>query len=279
MGLDLFIPAKSGRGRATKDYLIEALLEEPGLTIRKLQNRVRKNFGHAVTYQAVRKAVMLFVKTGVVVKKGKAYSIDSGWIDSLSDFCERLKAARRSPLAYRLLESKGESYQVMQFSSLISRMDYLEKFENAVVPTLKSKIVAVRIPHSYYGAMNQDQLRSRSAFFQKHGLKIYRACEADGFLDRVYASMYNAFGIKTKPGAKEDGGWFVVYGDCIFQTILEKNVKETAEKMFSQVRRLDEKCFRQLEKFYHKKFKIKVILQKNKCIAERLRAQVLGCFK
>jgi hypothetical protein len=280
MGFEIFVPTLSKKDKTAKDYIIEIILEEPNLTIRKIENRIKKKYGYSVTYQAVRKAILQFLKEGVLEKKGKTYNLSKKWIDSLSTLCERLNTKVKCKLPYNIIESKNkEDYQVIYFDSLISRRDYLEEFERKIAPTLKKKMEVMQIPHGYYTALNKAGTKERMRFFNKHKVKIYRAYGGKTFLDRLAASVYRTCGAKTKTGAKFKGdSWIIVLGDYIFQTFPNRHTRKMDKKFFSSSFKFDKSYFKTMRDLYHKKCKVKVIIQKNSDLAEHLREQILGYF-
>ncbi|MFH1683024.1 MAG: hypothetical protein ABIA37_04465 [Candidatus Woesearchaeota archaeon] len=280
MSLNLFIPS-IGDKKTTKDYIIEIIIEGKPLTLRQLENLIKKRYGHSVTYQAIRKAVLLLSDAQVLKKHRKLYSLNQQWIDSLSEFVDRLKTRPRHIVPYEIIHSNdAHHYYVIHFDSLLARRDYLEKFERAIIPTIKNKVVIIQMPHGYHSVFNQRRIMDRMNLFNKHGIKLYRLYRGNSFIDKFSASIYKRYGGKTKLGINYDlDSWFIIYGDWIFQTFLNKEMKEIQEKFFSATSKFDDSYFEFMEKFYYKKSRIKVIIQKNHVLADRLREQSIEYFK
>jgi len=56
-------------------------------------------------------------------------------------------------------------------------------------------------------------------------------------------------------------------------------MKEIEKKFFYKKFKPDESYFELMEEFHSKKCKVKVIIQKNKDLAEKLRTQIVSYFK
>ena len=71
--LELSIPQLGEESKQAKDIVFSILTKEHPLSLIELSNRVRKEYNLQITYQAVRKAVDVLSKQGVLTKKDKRY--------------------------------------------------------------------------------------------------------------------------------------------------------------------------------------------------------------
>jgi len=279
MTFELVLPSISGNNKTTKDYILSILIKESPLTIRQIENRIRRSYGYSVTYQAVRKAVFYFLDEDVLIREGKYYSINSDWINKLSLFCKCLSEGNVKELN-NIWESESEGdFMILYFDTIKDRKEYLNKFERQIIPTLKNKKVVVQVPHGY-SALNQMFIKERMDFLNKHEIKMYRLYREDTFIDKLSAALYKKYGAKTKLGVNYlDNSWLVIYGDVMIQTIQPPEMKSMDRELFSDLSKLDEDSYKYIELYLYKKMKIKTIIQKNADLAEKSRREILSYFK
>jgi len=278
MTFELVLPSVSGNSKTTKDYILSILIKESPLTVRQIENRIKKSYGHSVTYQAVRKAIFYFLDEEVLTKEGKDYSINGDWINRLSLFCKCLSDGNVKEFN-NIWESEREGdFLVLYFDSIKERKDYLNKFERQIIPTLKNKKILVQIPHGY-SAFNQEFIKERMDFLNKHGIKMYRIYKQNTFIDKLSASLYKKYGAKVEFNTKDiDNSWIIIYGDVIVQTIQPSEMKAMDKELFCDLSKIDEDSYKYIELYLYKKMKIKTIVQKNEDLAEKSRKEMLSYF-
>ena len=280
MGFNLFVPAMSEDNKTVKDHIVEIMIEGHPLTLRQIENSIKKRYGLSVTYQAIRKAAKLLLKQDVLVMHKKSYRLNKEWINLLLNFVERVKdrSYRDIPFSKRTKDLE-EEYRVLHFDRLIDRRIYLDKFEQAVMPKIDPKIITIQMPHGYYTALNQQSIKKRMKLINSHGIDLYRIYSGNSAIDKVSAAIYEDLGAKTKLGVDYgDDSWYSTYGEYTLQTIAPKKVRREEKNYFAYVKKLDESYFNFIEKLYFEENQIKVIIQKNKSLAKRLREQVLSYF-
>lgn len=108
MTFKLQIPQIDGKGRDTKDLIINILSNEWPLSAKKIYNEIKKQ-GKNVTYQAVHKAIKELLNEGILTKQAKEYSINSDYIKQIKDFGIRLESiyAKRGAAILEDLNKKG----------------------------------------------------------------------------------------------------------------------------------------------------------------------------
>ena len=74
-----------------KSMIIYTLVSEWPLTVRKIYNKVKNSNGIDITYQAVFKSVNELVEKDVLVRNGKEYMINIGWINMVKDTADMVK--------------------------------------------------------------------------------------------------------------------------------------------------------------------------------------------
>ncbi|MBI2549201.1 FIST C-terminal domain-containing protein [Candidatus Woesearchaeota archaeon] len=71
--------------KSTKDLIIEILSKEWPLTSKKIHNKIRKEYGKSVTYQAVFKVIDRLTKEGIVNKENQQYALNLAWLHELNE--------------------------------------------------------------------------------------------------------------------------------------------------------------------------------------------------
>jgi len=117
MALQISLPL--GNKQNTKNLVFTILTHEYPLKLIQLTNFIRKRYGKAITFQAVRKAVLELVNENVLVRQNNEFSINKEWvkeskrvIDSLYDSIYEQKTLPKK------FDSIGEEVMVFTFNSL-----------------------------------------------------------------------------------------------------------------------------------------------------------------
>jgi len=172
------------------------------------------------------------------------------------------------------------NYHTLYFNNLAERRDFLDEFELLAIPKLKNKIRISMFIHGYYPISNQRKIKEKMEWYRKYKIKVYRICKGNTEIDKIAASIWDMYGAKTKLGINFNGdSSFIVFDDYIWQMINNKHLKEMDKIFNSSNFKLNKYYFDFMDKFYYKKSRIKVIIQKNPALAKMIREQVLSYFK
>jgi predicted transcriptional regulator len=117
MSLQISLPL--GNKEGVKNLVFTLLTKEYPLKLIELTNFIRKRYGKAVTFQAVRKAVLELVEEGVLIKEETAFSINKDWIvqakKTLDGLYEQVHQQKNKPMSF---DAIGEEISVFTFDSL-----------------------------------------------------------------------------------------------------------------------------------------------------------------
>jgi hypothetical protein len=284
MGLDLFIPTMGNVGKSAKDYIVSILLKEPSLKIRQIQNRIKKQYAYSVTYQAVRKAVLHLESQGVVLKERNGYSLNEKWIYELDNFCGMLKSGARNKALNAIAniqESRidNDFYNIIEFQNIKERTKFIVDFEKKILDRIRPKVACASISHPSK-LHNIESMIMRMNMFNNNGIKFYILYGFDTPFDKIAASCYRSLGANVKTGIIfSSQAWFNVYGDIVVQTVVPKSLLEEEKRIYNVESASHLDISKLIKKIYLKKAKIKLVIQKNKALAGKLRRDIISYFK
>jgi len=280
MGLELFMPTHEDKNCTTKDYAVTSLIEKGRMTVRELQRKIRKDYGHAVSYQAVRKAVFQLMDMEVIREKNKKYELNEAWIDRIMRFCNSYKRNPMKPQAAQVLAKirNGDGPQMLEFRSLYDRRNFIEELESEILPTLNSPNVVILVSQTQRG-FNYEKVKERMDLYKKNKIKFYLIYKYKNRLNDLARQNYSMCGGNVLVGCDyPEDNWIEVYGDLVLQTFPPNDLK-LAEKSLSRRKNMSEEVMEFIEKTYRKNYKIKAIFQSNRNFAESLRKSLLSYFK
>jgi hypothetical protein len=79
------------KGSKTTEYIIEILSNEWPLTAKQIYNRLKRNYGLSVSYQAIHKHLKQMEKEKILIKNERNLSLNPNWVESKKTFFERLR--------------------------------------------------------------------------------------------------------------------------------------------------------------------------------------------
>jgi len=282
MGLTLTIPQIDGKA-TTKDYIISILGYDWPLTIKKIYNLVRKKYGHAVTYQAVYKTVNELNKKGVLEKKNNQYQIDLKWLKHLHMFTEVIESNYYTKDRLKLIEGvkdarKEGNINVLTFETLFDVEKYLYYLQkHYILSSKKKETICIHHNHEwrpiFYLRAEYNWIRK----LKELGHETYILCAGNTAVDEWCSKFYKSIGCKIKMKSNcASTCEMMVFGDVVIQVYIPSEIKDLMKKRFSKMNNINQKVL--IEKIFEKKTDIKVIINKDKEIAEQVKKETLKKF-
>ncbi|MEW5896710.1 MAG: hypothetical protein AB1668_03400 [Nanoarchaeota archaeon] len=124
MSFKIQIPQIDGKGRDTKDLVINILSTEWPLPIKKIYNEIRKQ-GKSLTYQAVHKTIVELLSEGTLIKQAKEYSINPDYIKQIKDFGIKLESIYTKRGAAILEDLNRRGFVSLEFEKEIEMGKFL----------------------------------------------------------------------------------------------------------------------------------------------------------
>lgn len=282
MSLQISLPL--GNKQNVKNLVFTILAHEYPLKLIQLTNLIRKRYGRAVTFQAVRKATLELVEEEVLVKSNKGYSINKEWIKQSKKTIDNLYNAiyeeKATPQKY---DSIGEEISVFTFNSLNEMMkfwedlidDWFEKFKKG-----NPHVNGYQGAHSWEGLLHPDTEKKIMGQLKAKGIKSYAVFTSDTPLDRILQKFYKSVGVKAiikKSSSQFDQSYYVAtYGELVVQTQYPEKLVKDMELFFKKNRNLNSLNLKDLSDIVNQKISCKLSVSKNLNMAKQINSSIIS---
>jgi len=270
---------KSGE-KNTKNLIIMVLAGEWPLSVQDICNTIHDNYDPKITYQGIRKAVLLLEKQGVLQNEPAGYKVNPKWAETAYDFYAELRenakpssgiGLRRMPAYYsRTYEFEGPAAEAYHWAIKL----HLKAFTEAPANRKDSTCIHVHmLPPILLKPEEFGVIKS----FSEQG-KHYIATPSNTKADKIFLDVFSEFGVKSKAGAKvpKDCDCFVV-GDCLIETFCPKKMRNDVDKAYKKADKVDDKFLATIQKIYMSdRNRTKVVITNNPEKAQRTRELILG---
>lgn len=252
-------------GRSTRDLIIQTLIDDWPLSMRKIYMRVKKF--RSASYHAVYKTVKQLVEEGILEEKDKEYLINKNWVKKIIDFGERLSSI------YSRKSSEGPNTFI--FDSVAEADNYLMSLKSE---ENQKKIVQCR--HLWWALF-----RPETAYLRMQKDKIYKnetyvICKGNTVVDKWCAKFEKKIGKNVKLNVDCANNCDVfVRGEMVIEVYYPKRLMKILNESYEAMKSIDRINVRNLLKnFYTRKSEVLVVLNKNRKISERIREETLASF-
>ena len=184
MTIEFTLPEMNTKNKTAKDLIIAILLDEWPLSLKKIHNKIKKDYESNVTYQAVHKAVGELLEKRIVVRNGRDYKINSDWIGKLKLFIEKLENSynENKPLSEEIPKSltvscAWELYEI--FIEIILR-DILDGKEKSIC------FIGNQIWNPMIGS--EKEIEAYKKIAEKY--KLYLVSRRDNEINRMWKTYW-----------------------------------------------------------------------------------------
>ena len=282
MTLEITLPLDKKGG--IKDLVFTILTKEYPLKLIEITNLIKKRYGKSVTFQAVRKAVLLLVESGVLVQKDYEFLINKEWIIEskkvLDDLYSEINKEKTAP---KNIDSIKGELSVFTFSSLNELMKFWQDLiDNWFVKFKKGdyNLNCYQAPHVWEGLLHLDNEKKIMTHLKDKGIKSYILSVGNTPLDRQIAKFYSAINIKSHiqhSTSSFDKSYYVgTYGDLIVQTRYPEEITKLLDSFFKKSKTLKDLDLIELSKIVNKKISIKLTVIKNLEMAKQINNSILS---
>lgn len=270
---------KSGE-RNTKNLVIMVLAGEWPLSVQDICNTIHENYDPKVTYQGVRKAILLLEEQGVLQKEPAGYKVNPKWAETAYDFYAELRenakptsgiGLTRMPKYYsRTYEFEGPAVEAYHWAIKL----HLKAFSEAPANKKDSTCIHVHILPPIL--LKPEEFEIIKNFSEKG--KHYIVTPSNTKADTVFLDVFSKFGVKSKAGADvpKQCDCFVI-GDYIIETYCPKKMRQDVDKTYKKADKVDDKFLASIQKIYMSdRNKTKVVITNNPEAAQKTRELILG---
>ena len=274
-------PTIVSNNSSVKSDIVSILSKNWPLGAKKIYFDIKKR-GHKVTYQAVHKSLKELVATGIIEKSKKKYEISEKWLEELRAFASSVGKYAGPPNLPTLREFVNDG-EIKSF--------HFHTFEEMEVYRKKLQWEFLSNPnkeHQYYS--EASHLKSPIVFSEK-SLSIldmikemktlcYLLVRGNSALDRWCADYYRNDFVRVNTGAScALSSDLMILDDIIVQCFVPEAFASEVDKVYTLAKALEEVNIpRFYRDIYKAQMEFRVVIQKNKQLADALRATVVEKF-
>lgn len=281
MTLQISLPL--GNKNNVKNLVFTILIYEYPLKIIQLTNFIRKRYGKAVTFQAVRKAVLELVEEEVIIKKDNKFSINKEWVKetkrTLDEIYQSIYEEKSTP---KKIDSIGEEISVFSFDSLNEMMKFWQNLIDDWFKKFKSgnfNINCYQAAHGWEGLLHPDKEKNIMEQLKHKDIKSYILFTSNTPLDKILLNFYKGLGIKgviSKSSSQFDKSYYVAtYGDLVVQTQYPQDLVKELDSFFKKNKSFEKFNLKELSDIVNKKISIKLTVNKNLNMAKQINQSIL----
>ncbi|HIG94927.1 MAG: hypothetical protein QT05_C0041G0009 [archaeon GW2011_AR13] len=277
MTFNILIPEINSKPKNTKDAVISILTIEWPLTLREIFYKIKKQYRFSCSYQSVYKAVKELSEKEVLRKKYKKYEINIDWIkkvQSLTDIVEtNYYAKKRINQFSGLKEHKEvENLIILNFNNLFDAEKYLYYFMKTELFKKKNQIICYQARHEWRPLF---YLRAEYNYFtrlKKLGHKFHFLTTGTSYLEDISNQFYKILGIKIAKTEDKNSSDTLIFTDYFIQIFIPQEINQKIGES------LEKKDLITLLKILSQKGPIKIIINKDKSLANEMKKQILKKF-
>ena len=282
MSLQISLPL--GNKQNVKNLVFTILSHEYPLKLIQLTNLIRKRYGKAVTFQAVRKAVLDLVNESVLTKDEFFFSINKEWVkESKKTIDELYQAIYEEKGNPNKVDSIGEEISVFSFNSLNDMMKFWEDLINDWFKKFKPgdyNLNCYQGAHGWEGLLHSDTEKRTMEQLRNKGIKPYLIFTSNTPLDKILLNFYKSVGIKgiiNKSSSKFDKSYYVAtYGELVVQTQYPEALVKELDIFFKKNKKLERLNLKELSDIVNKKISCKLSVSKNLNMAKQINHSILS---
>ena len=269
-----------------KDVVIKILSHEWPLTIKKIYYKIKKEYNLGVSYQAVHKVVNQLVEKKVLEKSKKEYHISLEWVENLGSLAKNLKESysKNKPLILHGLVDfeEKEDYVTLDFETLGDAENYRKKLQAEYMlkphpkPPYCGETAHLKSPLVY-----SEKSINVLNLVESSKTDCYIIVRGDSEVDKYCARYYRNSLVRVRTGVDYKANCEVmVIGEVIFQEYIPESTLSMLDELYKKTQDISEiNISRFFNEIYNRKEVVKVIVYKNKEIANELRNSIISKFK
>lgn len=273
-----------GKDDSIKNLVFSILTKEYPLKIIELTNLIRKRYGRAVTFQAVRKAILELVNEGILTRKEKEFSINKQWaFETKKELDQIYLGLTKEKITPKNIDSIKGEVSVFTFDSLSEMMKFWQNIIDDWFENFKSgnpNINAYQGAHGWEGLLYADKEKNTMGILKKKGIKSYALSIGNTPLDKYIWKFYSSIGLKvgfSHSTSTFDKSYYVAtYGETIVQSHYPKEIVEEMDKYFKKNKTLKNLNLQELSDIVNKKIKIQLTVIKNLAMAKQINKSIIS---
>ncbi len=270
---------------STKDQIINILSYDWPLSIKRIYSLLKKTHGRNITYQAAYKAVNQMFASRILIKTKEGYQLNLDWGKEIHNQTEIIRVNYFSEQHAALFDKSSgnsEAIRVFVFKTWFDVEKYLYYLQkNYVLKSKEKQTICVHHAHEWRPLF---YLRAEYNWVKqliKTGHKVFTLCSGDSVIDEWSAEFYRSIGgnIKLREKCAETSE-IMVFSDLVVQVYIPLELREALDREFKKIKNISELNYSFIIKnIFEKEAEIKVVINKDKVMAEQIKKQTLAKFK
>jgi hypothetical protein len=278
MTFEILMPELESKPKNTKDAVISILTYEWPLTLRQVFYKIKKQYGYSSTYQSVYKAIKELTEKDVLTAKEKKYEINTAWIKKVQSFTDIVETNYYAKQKFQniagLKESKkGEDLIILNFETIFDAEKYLYYFMKTELFKKKNDKICFQLNNEwrpiYY-------LRAEYNYYRRlmeRGHKFYFTCSGNTKLEKQLKEFYKSIHVNYKTIAQSQPHDTLIFQDFFIQIFIPEELKIKIKNFLEK-----KDTMRLLTEVLEAKSNIKVVINKDKDLAQEVRTQIIKGF-
>ena len=267
------------------DLILITLAKEYPLKIGEICRILQNEFHITVSFQAVRKSLNILAERKILTINNKKYSIEKNYALELKRITDQIMKNYFSGHKDNksLPTQKTETISTYEFEDIIKVDQFWAEIVLDWMQNLKEQdehTVLFHGPHCWYIYGHLALEYNYLAELKSHNIKLYYLINGNTLIDQWAAKFYNNYAeYKINNPPKEMKSVIGVFGDFIIQYDYPEEIYSRMEEFYHKAKTLDTTELKKIAEILKQKTSIKVILMKNKILAEKIREEMLSKFK
>ncbi|PIN92864.1 hypothetical protein COU54_05320 [Candidatus Pacearchaeota archaeon CG10_big_fil_rev_8_21_14_0_10_31_24] len=282
MSLEISLPL--GKKNSVKNLVFTILTKEYPLKLIELTNFIRKRYGKAVTFQAVRKAVLELLEEKVILKENTSFLINKSWIheakQTIDELYNTIYEEKEKP---KNADSVGNEVSIFTFHSLSSAMKFWENLIDNWFKHFKKgdyNINCYQSLHVWESLLYPETEKKIMTQMHSKGIKSYILSTGKNPLDKSALNFYKKLGsiIGINPSSTLFDKEYLVgtYGELVVQTRYPIEIINALDKFYKKTKNLENLDINELSDILNKKVEIKLSVIKNLNMAKQINHSIIS---
>ncbi|MBU0636217.1 hypothetical protein KKE06_04290 [Candidatus Micrarchaeota archaeon] len=261
---------ESGFSAQTRDQILAVLSEEDPLTTKQLYQKISREKGKPISYQAVHKALKQLETDCIVKRFNSKYQLHPKWILELEGFVEKIKAKEKEK------PEELRKPEVRTLNSVIELGRFLI-FELMEYPALKKPSIWIWTRMYSLMGLSKDEVEGVRQFFKKNSVLILS--ESNTLIDQFLAETFEKMRTKVKLGVphEEPFDTFLI-GNHLCEIYFEPEHHKAWKKLWEKPKTIKEFDLEKTLEVMHHPYKSKAIIYYDKEKAQKIRKNALKYF-
>lgn len=277
MSIQIILPELGVEKSSTKDAVISVLSYEWPLPTKKIFNRINRNYGLSVSYQAVHKTLNKLTEEKIISKEKEGYSISPEWINLLKKYTEEL-IEKRLKEKQNIIDVLREGNADLCFNSVSQVDNFLFDFIEKL-GLQKERPLCFYWRHSWIPLFFAKESYSKAKDIASNTTS-YALIEQNTPIDKWCEKFYLSHGMNFRIGVKLFYSTnFLSYKDYVVQVFYSKKLMDSLTKNFSAIKEIEDINIDDIFQLLEKKAVIPVTVNKNPLLAQQLNNRIMSYFK